>query len=125
MSESLENATKVAEFLKTEVTKAQFEEGTVITFDRTITVKPSAAARRRSWDFLDDEDEEYSPREGELLGEQKTFKYAALFVDGRWFFTGAGDLGKAKLKTRELLEQIVDGDFTNIKVATGFMPISD
>lgn len=124
MSESLENATKVAEFLKAEVTKAQFEEGTVITFDRTITVKPSAAARRRARDW-DEEDEEYSPREGELLGEQKTFKYAALFVDGRWFFTGAGDLGKAKLKTRELLEQIVDGDFTNIKVATGFMPIGD
>lgn len=125
MSESLENATKVAEFLKTEVTRAQFEEGTVITFERTITVKPSAAARRRMQAWDDEDDEEYVAREGELLGTEKTFKYAALFVNDRWYFTGAGDLGKAKLKTRELLEQIVDGDFTNIKVATGFLPIAD
>lgn len=125
MSESLENATKVAEFLKTEVDRSKFEDGTVITFDRTITVKPGAVARRRRLELDDDDDEEYTVREGELLVESKTFKYAAYFINGRWYFTGAGDLGVKKLKTRELMERIIDGEFTNIAVATGFLPIGD
>ncbi|AVR56960.1 hypothetical protein PBI_TRISCUIT_88 [Microbacterium phage Triscuit] len=126
MSEMLENATRVAEFLKTEVDRSKFEEGTVLTFERTIGVKPSAIRGRRRIDPFDEEDdEEYGEREGDLKPEYKTFKYATMFVNGRWYFTGAGDLGVKKLKTRELLEKITDGEFSNIQVATGFMPIGD
>ncbi|MEG2887280.1 MAG: hypothetical protein RR853_09155 [Aurantimicrobium sp.] len=123
MSEKL---TTAAQLLKTEIERTKFEDGTVITFDRTIKVAPGVNThRKRSFDDLFDEEDEDTPEYGPLRTEEKTLTYAALFVGGRWFFTGKGSLGTSKVKSSKLIEMLSEPNISNVKVATGFEPIDD
>lgn len=98
-------------FLQKEVKRAKgIESGTVVTFDRFIN---------KRWNHM--------RQEAELLpdGEGKNFTYAAIFVGGRWFFTGAGRLGNSQMTTREFLERIAEEDISNIRLATEFANVSE
>lgn len=98
-----ENAT--LKYLRKEVSRTQVEEGTVVTFDRTVT---------RGFDPL--RSREYDLREE----DGKTFTYAAIFVGNRWFFTGKGQLGNERMTTRDFLERIGEADISNVAMATKF-----
>lgn len=98
-------------FLQKEVKRAKgIESGTVVTFDRFIEKRYNEMERRT-----------------ELIagGEGKNFTYAAIFVAGRWYFTGEGRLGNSKMTTREFLERIAEEDISNIRLATAFENVSE
>lgn len=117
--------TDAAQLLKTEIDRTKFDEGTVILFERTIKVAPGITRhRQRSFDEVLDDD--WDDREAEpLRTEEKTFTYAALFVGGRWFFTGKGSLGNSKIKSHKLIQLLSEPNISNIRVAAGFESISD
>ncbi|UVK61372.1 hypothetical protein SEA_GINGERBUG_37 [Microbacterium phage Gingerbug] len=91
----MSNAVKT---LRREVKRAQgVDAGTVVTFDRTIT-------------FL----------EGIRRDEERvqTFSYAAIFVGGKWHFTGRGGLGQSALTNREFIDRMAESDISNVRVVT-------
>lgn len=91
----MSNAVKT---LRREVKRAKgVKAGTVVTFDRTIT-------------FL----------EGMRRDEERvqTFSYAALFVGGRWYFTGKGGLGNEAMTNSAFIERMAAEDISNVRVVT-------
>lgn len=96
-------------FLRKEVNKNKIEDGTVVRFTRTIT---------RHYDEMRRETVPIP------AGEQ-IFTYAAIYAGDRWNFTGSGQLGREKLKTRDFLDRLSESDISDIQMATEFEDISD
>ena len=91
-------STNAVKTLRREVKRAKgVESGTVVTFDRTI-------------EFL-----EGIRRDEKVV---RTFSYAAIFVGGRWYFTGQGGLGAAAMTNRQFLDRMADEDISNVRVVT-------
>lgn len=96
-------------FLRKEVNKNKIEDGTIVRFTRTIT-KRYDEMRREAVPIPD--------------GEQ-VLTYAAIYAGDRWNFTGAGHLGREKLKTRDFLDRLSESDISDIQLATAFEDVSD
>jgi len=96
--------TDAVKTLSREIRRAKgVKSGTVVTFTRTI-------------EFV----------EGIRRDEHvtRTFDYAAIFVGGRWFFTGKGGLGQSALTNREFLDRMAEPDISRVRVATNFERVS-
>lgn len=91
----MSNAVKT---LRAEAKRAKgIKPGTVVRFDRTL---PASFAENRS---IPD-----------------TITYAAIFVGGKWYFTGRGGLGNEAMNSREFYDRLALPDIANVQVATEY-----
>lgn len=87
--------------LRRELTRAKgVEEGTIVRFDRTL---PESFAENRQIPV--------------------TITYASIFVGGKWYFTGRGNLASQALSSREFFDRMAEPDVSNVQVATEFEAI--
>lgn len=95
------NASTIKAIRKEVARTKAIEEGTVVKFDRDMTVSGQAVLRN-------------------VPNFPETITYAAIFVGGRWYLTGKGRLGNEALTTRDFFDRLAEPDVSNVQVATGF-----
>lgn len=94
-------STTAAKTLRREVTRAKgVAAGTVVTFDRDMTHENGESVIRNVPNF------------------PSTITYAAIFVGGKWYFTGRGRLGQSAMTNTEFLARMAESDIFNLAVVT-------
>jgi hypothetical protein len=94
--------TDAVKTLTREIRRAKgVQEGTIVRFERDMEQSGQSVLRN-------------------VPNFPKSITYAAIFVGGRWYFTGRGGLGTSAMTNREFLDRMAEPDISNVRVATDF-----